>query len=519
MGDTNLLPSQVVNLGADGDDAYIDDDEQALPVAVTVPDADGMEPFEAVMIAKCMNVLNDRRANNLTRWKYYFGKNVLQDLGLAFPKGNRIARKIHPVCGWASKAVDMLAARSTLDYFVMPETVDDTALREAYEANDLGGVYQSILIDELVCGVEFLSVSLGIEGWDEGSVFIGTHSALDAACVWDRRRRRIAYGITISDTDKNGSPTVMNLFTDDAVYTYSRDVVGGDYQQTWSRDVVGNPLGRPALEPMVYRPSEHRPLGRSRITESAMSNIDNAVREIMRSEVAAETYTAPQRVFLNVDPKKLELGSKEWNNYWHSYVAIGGGTNGQSAQALQFNPPGMNDHVLYMRQLAMDFAAEMYLPANAMGIIQDNPSSAEAIFAAQESLVIEAERMNRINGRSLRNVALMVMALSQGKRVSELTDDERALQAKFKAEDRPSRTSASKAILEQVQAIPKIAETDVALEELGYDDGQIERMHATWQRAEGNQLIQSLIESGTPTLSAPPSTLQAPEANQEDETQ
>ena len=517
MSDTNLMPEQIVNLGASGDE--LDGETFArVQSSVMVPNAEDMEPGEADMIRRCVEVLNDRRNGNLRRWRYYYGKNVLTDLGLAFPSGNRIARKIHPVCGWAAKAVDMLAARSVLDYFVMPETVDDTPLRRAYEDNDLGGVYQSMLIDELVCGVEFMSVTSGIEGWDDGEIFIGTHSALDAACVWDMRRRRIAYGITISDTDDNGDPTTMNLFTDENVITYARPVTGGTYSEVWTRTVVPNILGRPALEPMMYRPSALMPLGRSRITASAMSTIDNVVREIMRSEVAAETYTAPQRVFLNVDPKKLQLGSKEWNNYWHSYVAVGGGNNGQSAQALQFNPPGMNDHVVYMRQLAMDFAGEMGLPASAMGIVQDNPSSAEAIFAAQEELVIEAERMNRINGRALRNVALMVMALAGRCKVSELPDDVRMVQAKFKAEDRPSRTSAAQAILEQVQAIPKIADTDVALEELGYDDGQIARMHATWQRTEGNRLIQSLIESGTPALSAPQSAIQAPEANQETET-
>lgn len=509
-----LLPNQIVNLGADGDTLG---DDTNTPVAYHAnPTAEGMALAEKQMIAKCMRVLNDRYTNNLRRWNYYLGKNVLNDLGLAFPAGNKIARKIHPVCGWAARAVDMLAARSTLDYFVMPEGVDDTALRAAYEDNDLGGVYQSMLIDELICGVEFMSVTSGIDKWDEGEIFIGTHSAFDAACIWDRRKRRIAYGITISDADDMGNVSTLNLFTDNAIYTYSRDITNG-VSEIWTRTETPNPLGRPALEPMMYRPSEHRPLGRSRITESAISTIDNAVREEMRSEVAAETYTAPQRVFLNVDPKKISLNSKGWDNYWHSYVAIGGGTNGQNASALQFNPPGMQDHVLYMRQLAMEFAGEMYLPINAMGIVQDNPSSAEAIFAAQESLVVEAERMNRINGRALRNVALMVMALSQGKRVNELTPEEKSINAKFKAEDRPSRVSAAQAMLEQVQAIPRIAETDVALEELGYDDGQISRMRATWQRTQGTEFIKQLVEKGSPTLQAPTTTIEADKPQAEEQ--
>lgn len=511
MSDTNLLPQQVVNGPGSDDGDVLDMETPSGVLSPIVPNAEGMTAAEIDMVTRCVNVLNNRSTNNRRRWEYYFGKNIMRNLGLAFPHGNMIARRIHPVCGWAAKAVDMLAARSSLDYFTMPDGVDDTALRKAYDDNDLEGTYQSIVIDELVCGVEFMTVTSGIKGWDEGDIFIGTHSALDAACVWDPRRRRIAYGITVSDADQNGVPRTLNLFTDNAIYTYSR--VGDD--DVWTRTVVHNPLGRPAMEPLVYRPSDIQPLGRSRVTRSVMSIVDNAVREVMRSEVAAETYTVPQRVLLNVDPAKIKADSKEWNNYWHSYMAVGSDGRGNAATAQQLNPPGMQDHILYMRELAMQMAGETHIPPTSLGVIQDNPSSAEAIYAAKEDLIIEAERMNARNGRALRNVALMVLALSKGCKVSELTEEELGIRAKFRAEDRPSQVTASQAILQQVQAIPRIGETDVALEELGYDDGQIERMHSAWDRSAGEELIRSIVEGGAPTLSAPPGTIQAQEAGAE----
>ena len=60
-----------------------------------------------------------------------------------------------------------------------------------------------------------------------------------------------------------------------------------------------------------------------------------------------------------------------------------------------------------------------------------------------------------------------------------------------------SPVSRSDAMVKQVAAIPWIAETDVALEELGYDQDQIVRMKADRRRTQGRAAIDALIAAGS----------------------
>ena len=66
-----------------------------------------------------------------------------------------------------------------------------------------------------------------------------------------------------------------------------------------------------------------------------------------------------------------------------------------------------------MRSLAVRFSGETNVPVSELGVVSDNPSSAEAIYAAKEPLVIEAVNLNADNGEALRDVALMCLALEE----------------------------------------------------------------------------------------------------------
>lgn len=125
-------------------------------------------------------------------------------------------------------------------------------------------------------------------------------------------------------------------------------------------------------------------------------------------------------------------------------------------------------------------------------VVVDNPSSAEAIYAAKEALVIDAQNLNADNGEALRDVALMALAASRGTDYAAVEGEQLAVQAKFRNPAMPSVVSQSDAMVKMISALPWLAESDVALEELGFSDDQIQRLRS--DRAKATSRAASVAE-------------------------
>jgi len=124
-----------------------------------------------------------------------------------------------------------------------------------------------------------------------------------------------------------------------------------------------------------------------------------------------------------------------------------------------------------------------------LGIVHDQPASAEAIYAEREELVIEANAANRVYGAALRNVAITAVMLRDN--LTEVPAEAKKLRAKFRNPATPSVISAATAVSQQVSAVPWLAETDVILESMGYDQATITRLQA--QKRQG--AVQGLVEN------------------------
>lgn len=246
------------------------------------------------------------------------------------------------------------------------------------------------------------------------------------------------------------------------------------------------------MEPMPYEPTLERPFGQSRITRTVMSITDDAVREKARSEVAAEFAAFPQKWLLGTDVETINDGNR-YSAAMGVMQEVAKDPDGDSPTIWQSPQLTMQPHIDYMRSLAAQFAGETDLPLSSLGVVSDNPSSAEAIYAAKEDLVIDAQNLNRSNAQALRNVALMALAVAHGTDWATERDAGHGVEPMFRDEARPSVVSMSDAILKQVQAIPWLADTDVALEMLGYNEEQRQRMQSDKKRAQADAAISSLF--------------------------
>lgn len=451
---------------------------------------EGLEPSEAAELTSLVQVWSDTMRRNALRMRYYLGHNELKDLGISIPPQ---LRNTETVIGWPAKAVDMLAARSMFDGFVTDGVDGDPlGLKPILQANQFDAAYEQAVRDELIHCCAFWTVTMGDTTIGEPEILISMRSATFASAIWDYRKRRIRSGMAVVDVtrDEPHDPTCITLYLDDYVITCER----GETSNAWK--VVErweNPLGRPLMEPMPFLADSHRPFGRSRITREVMSITDSAQRGALRSEVLMEANTAPQKAVLGADDDAFDMD--RWVAYMTSLLAITKDEDGETPTLMQLPQLTPQGAISYMQHLATRMAGATAVPVSSLGVVQDNPSSAEAIWAAKDDLVTIAQSLNRGNRIALVNIAKMAIALRDKVSLGGLPPEAQTLQARFRNPSMPSVVSQSDAMVKQISAIPWLAETDVALEELGYDESQITRLLDAKRRAEGKGILRQLMEA------------------------
>ena len=426
----------------------------------------GLYPDEAETFNLLLRVWGEHADANETKQRYYDAHNRFSRLDLNIPDD---LKSIEVVTGWAAKAVDSLAGRSVLKGF----TAQGEQLPQADELVEECGLfelYEQAVVSELI-GPSFLTVSRGLPG--EPPVIIGAYPAGAASALWDWRRKRISAGLAIIDVTEDAGgcqrPSWVNMYTDAYTLTMRRSGNG-----RWGTERHANPIGRPLMEPLRYRPTLSRPFGKSRITRPVRSIIDRALGVALRTEVSAEFYTWPQRYLLGVDRKTAEdMARKKLQTYIDNMLLVTTNKNGDVPQYGQLTQMSMQPHTDHLQSLAKQFAGETCIPLSSLGIVFDNPSSAEAMENGRMDLIIEAEALNRGNAKSLAAVMRMALAARQGKTLDELTDAERALQPRFENPVRPSMAARADYALKVASSVPAYAQTPYFWRDLGYDEEDV----------------------------------------------
>lgn len=427
-------------------------------------------------------------SRHLLRRTYYDGKNRLRDLGISLPPQ---LKKVETVVGWPAKAVDALAHRIVFDGFVLPGDEEDPyGLTGVFADNDQRVELPQTITASLIHSVSFMSVTQGDLEEGDPEILVQARSGMYATGVWDRRRRALRAALLIIDVAEDGTPTELVMHLPDRIgHLIKRP--SGRWTAAWRR----NPVGRVLVEPLKFRPDLDRPLGRSRISRPVMAITDEAVRTVLRTEVSAEFYAAPARAILGADedPFVDDQGRPipEWQAIIGRIWAISRDEEGNVPTLHEFRQMTMQPHLDHLREIASRFAAESSLPLSSLGIVQDNPASAEAIYAAKEDLVIEAQDAAITFGASLVRTGQNIVQLRDG--LDRVPDDLRTLQAKFANPATPSVVSAADAVVKQVAAVPWLAESSLILERMGYTQAEITRLMADKRRAEGNNMLTSLM--------------------------
>lgn len=450
----------------------------------------GLTPDEQDMLGNLLQIYNAHSFKNAEKDKYYEGKISLNsvNLGIALPDG--LAR-LEIGCAWGAKCVDVLAARSMFDGFVGVNGEDVATLDELVTNNRLIAEYMKACRDELKYGCTFATMSAD----PEIGCKIRFHSPRTAAAKWSGDLNRIEYGMAIIDTapdndsDSVWSPSVINLYTDYAVIVMKRN------GSLWSAERYSQSMGRPLMEPLVWNATSAKPFGRSRIKEPVRRLIQGYVRTIANATIGLEFATAPQKYLLGVTDDQYDiLINQKFRQYVGSIIAST--VNPETGEKPSFGqlPQGnINSHVEMVRVLATQFSAATGLTVTDTGVVNDaNPTSSDAILAQSQTLVAMAEQLNTANGDSLRMIALMAIAISSGRTLDELGDDEKEIIAHFKNPAMPSVAVTADAAIKIASSRPNFAQTDTFLEMIGFDQADIRRVKAQEQRARGIATLEEL---------------------------
>ena len=433
----------------------------------------GLPQNAAEAAEKLASVLSANSSRNELRRKYYEGEVRPKTLGISIPDNVRLDVS----CSWPERAVTSLANRSIFDGFV---GADAGMLDAAMARTRLVDKYTRALPSELMHGCTFATVA--VQG--DGTAQVNYHSAETASALWDNVEQRISAGLAIidgkrSNTDSAYLPSVVNIYMPDATYVLRMN------GSKWSAERVPHAMGRPMMEPMIYRADVSKPFGRSRISRPVMTLTDDYLREMERIEVSAEFYTNPQRWVAGLSDDQLNaLVEDKWKMVIGSIMGFTDNPQTGNAPTVgQFSQMSMEPHIKYIEALANQFSGVTSIPVSDLGVVQSTYISAEAVQTASANLCIEAEALNRSNAAALENIARMVLAVDGNAEYGEVEPLDIA--AHFKDPRKPSLVAQADAMLKAIQAVPKLAQSDYSLEQLGISQADIVRINSDAERAAG----------------------------------
>lgn len=412
--------------------------------------------------------LDYARPSNLRKQSYYdFEARVPRSKVL--PAAWQIAKQI---VGWPATVVDVLEER--LDFYGWRG--DESGVLKAF-FTDCGLDLEATLahLDALIFGVSFLAYDPhAVARGDEQ--LITAESPLNTTGIWSPHRRRLDAAITIVERDPStGMPKVLSWA--DIAETGRLRLVSGVWR--WE-DRQPHRLGRTPVLQLINRPRGSRLGGRSEISLPVRSYTDQAVQTIAGMSANRDFYAYPQRFAENVPDGAF---TDEAGNPLPGWVTA-------MAAMLNAPPPAPNQppvkfgsfaaspptpYLEQLRGLATHLSGEAAVPPHYLGILTDNPASAEAIKNIESRLIKRTERRQVTFGWAWRELGRLVLA-AHGKDAAGIT-------CHWRAAATPTVAAETDAIVKLIQAGAIPATSSVAYDRMHFTSEEQDRIAADWKRA------------------------------------
>lgn len=439
-----------------------------------------LDHSDAALLGELVQTFEAKRPRNVVRSSYFDGSAPLKDFGISLPPK---MQGIEAALGWISKGVHAVTDRSKLEGFVSVDGSDDPfELEEIMWDNRFLVEFPAATVSSAVHGCSFLTVTQGDTQAGEPGVLVLPRAADSSAALWDRRRRALRGFLSVVDTDENHQIAQMIMHTPEKVVTLTK--VGS----SWRADVRRNPLGVVSVSPLVHKYELSRPLGHSRITRAAMGYADSALRTIVRAEVSAEFYSAPEYYLFGTDVSSF-VGDDKWTALMGRIKALDIEDGEDKPDLHRFTGASPQPHTDQLRMWANLFADDQDLEVKFAD--SSNPSSADAIFAAKETLITTTRDANAMWGFGAAQAMHLAVRLRDG--LDKVPAEMRSLSAQFTDPAIVSPSARADAFSKLSSSIEGFGSSAVGLEYAGLTREQIVRFQADQRRQTAGSRLDALV--------------------------
>lgn len=336
--------------------------------------------------------LNQKRQRVNLRYKYYEMKNYVRDFGISTPPE---LRGFTSSLGWCAKAVDSLADRVVFNEF----RNDLLGMNSVFRMNNPDVLFQSAELSAMIAGCAFIYIQPPQRKGDNPSMQV--IDGANATGIIDTVTGLLKEGYAVLERDQYGVVKTEAYFLPNETQIY--------YKDKSYMDIIRHEVAYPLLVPVIYRPGAKRPFGHSRISRACMSLMSSAIRTMKRSEISAEFFSYPQKWVTGLSEDN-EIADK-WRASMATLIAITKDEDGDKPTFGQFMQQSMTPHTDHLKMFASMFAGETGLTLDDLGFPTANPSSADAIKAAHDSLRLTARAAQRSFGVGFRNAGFLAVQL------------------------------------------------------------------------------------------------------------
>ena len=412
-------------------------------------------------LTSLMQTLDAGAAQRATREQYYSGT---QPLAFLAPEarqavGDRFGRMASNI---PRLAVTSLAERLRPTGFTLDGASAPT-LWSDWLANDLDQMAAIAHREALALGESYVIV------WADatGAPLVTVESAHQVAVQRDPATREVTAAIKRWSTGPVDAPTGTEamLYTPDTITRYHSNAAGAvaGFKPVGT---TANPLG---VVPVV-------PLRNSdRLTGPASSEIDDlvplvdALNKTLADMLVSSEYTGRPRRWAT----GIELEEDGQGNAINPYPESTRMMVNESPEARfgQLDGSDLGSYRAAVDVILSQIMAVSALPGHYLGVLANQPASADALRAAEASLTARAEARQAVFGRSWEQVARLMAAVRTGR-------DPRAIHARISWAD-----PATRSVAQEADAVVKLHQSGLlpqtyALARLGYSADEIAAIRA-----------------------------------------